>query len=75
LELWQQLTTSSAGVLQSKGVKAVNSGGPRDAETSSNSLDDFVVMENKLAVDLCVLVDGLLSSLKKVTLYLSAFDN
>lgn len=64
LELWQQLTSTS-GVLQGKS-KTGRVGHVEVDAGSGNSLDDFVLMENKLALELCVLVDGTLSALKKV---------
>jgi dynein heavy chain 2, cytosolic len=66
LELWQQLTSSN-GVLQGKAKAGrVGHNDPGESADSGNSLDDFVMMENKLALDMCVLVDGTLSALKKV---------
>ncbi len=63
LDLWQHLTSSSPGVLaKSKGATS----GRDQGVNSTNSLDDFVAMENKLAGDLCMTVDNLLSALKKV---------
>jgi dynein heavy chain 2, cytosolic len=64
LDLWQHLTSGSPGLL----AKAKPSAAGRDsgANSPSNSIDDFVGMENKLASDLCYSVDVLLSSLKKV---------
>ena len=64
LDLWQQLTSTN-GVLQGKPKPGRVGHADVDAGTG-NSLDDFVLMENKLALDLCVLVDGTLSALKKV---------
>jgi dynein heavy chain 2, cytosolic len=72
LDLWQHLTSGSPGLLaKAKPSAAGGAGAGRDAAGSSsappsNSIDDFVGMENKLAADLCYSVDVLLSSLKKV---------
>ena len=62
LELWQQLTSTTPGLLN-KRVK--------DRETVSNNGDkepliDFVGMECDLAGDLCTSIDSALNSLKKV---------
>lgn len=59
LDLWQHLTSNSTGIL----AKPKSS---KDHGSSTSSLDDFVVMENKLAAELCSNVDQLLSALKKV---------
>lgn len=54
------MTSSNSGLLQS-GVK-VGKGG----DSTGNSIDDFVVLENELSCQMCVLVDHSISSLKKV---------
>lgn len=61
LELWQQLTSSTPGLLNKK-VKdrEAVSGGEKEP------LIDFVDMECDLAGDLCTLIDSALNSLKKV---------
>ena len=72
LDLWQQLTSSSPGVLQGKGSRVP---GQKEAvQSSGNSLDDFVVMENRLAVGMCALVDSTLSALKKVHILAEIFS-
>jgi hypothetical protein len=63
LDLWQHLTSGSPGLLAKAKASA---GRDQAASSSSNSIDDFVGMENKLAADLCYSVDVLLSALKKV---------
>lgn len=64
LEMWQQLLSSNPGLIEK------NRGGGKSSKpaqsSSNNSLNDFVVMENKLANELCQVVDGIMSSLKKI---------
>ena len=62
LEMWQQLTSTNPGLIEKNRGKMSKTAAPG----SNNSLDDFVLMENKLANDLCMLVDNILSSLKKI---------
>ena len=65
LELWQQLSTSSPGLLSSnKKVKERESS--KDGGGAKEPLIDFVNMESELAGDLCTSVDSALNSLKKV---------
>ena len=62
LELWQQLSSSTPGLLNKK-IKE------RDNTTKSGEkepLIDFVLMESDLAGDLCTSIDSALNSLKKV---------
>lgn len=63
LELWQQLSTSSPGLLSNKKIKERE---PSAKEAAKEPLLDFVSMESELAGDLCTSVDSALSSLKKV---------
>ena len=70
LELWQQLTSSTPGLINRRVGAAVS--GPGGANGAANNkklldpVDDFVHMENDLAGDICALVDAALASLKKV---------
>jgi dynein heavy chain 2 len=65
LELWQQLTSSTPGLLnkKSKDREASNIGA---AGSDKEPLEDFVGMESDLAGDLCTSVDSALGALKKV---------
>ena len=65
LELWQQLTSSTPGLLN-KRVK--DRDGPVGAAggAGKDPVDDFVAMESDLAGDLCTNVDAALAALKKV---------
>lgn len=68
LDLWQQLTTSSPGLLATKrsiGSSATASPAARNAVTSS-PIDDFVGMEFELAGELCNMIDLSMQALKKV---------
>jgi len=60
LDLWQQLTSSNSGLLQS------SSRGSKGGESSGNSIDDFVLLESELSCQMCVTVDHSIASLKKV---------
>lgn len=60
LDLWQQLTSSTAGLLTPSGP------GKAAATSAGNSIDDFVWLENDLSCSLCLAVDHSISSLKKV---------
>ena len=62
LEMWQQLVSTNTGLIEKSRGKSAKA----SVSSSQNSLDDFVVMENKLANELCMMVDGVLSSLKKI---------
>jgi hypothetical protein len=62
LELWQQLTSSNAGLLNKK----VREREPGSETSTKEPLIDFVGMECDLAGDLCSSVDAALNSLKKV---------
>ena len=64
LELWQQLSTSSPGLLSSN--KKIKEREPSTKDAAKEPLIDFVIMESELAGDLCTSVDSALSSLKKV---------
>jgi dynein heavy chain 2 len=67
LELWQQMVSSSPGVLAKRaeaGGGAGRRGGAQTADT--NPVDDFVSMESTMSGALCNLVDSSLAALKKV---------
>jgi hypothetical protein len=74
LELWQQLTSSTPGLLNTKrggGASKSGAAGARDGPgaggaKSQDPIDDFVQLENDLAGDLITAVDGALQALKKV---------
>ena len=82
LELWQQLTSSTPGLINRRGGASANSStahhaGPAGGAAAGagahgankkvlDSVDDFVNMENDLAGDICALVDTALAALKKV---------
>ena len=66
LELWQQMVSSSPGVLAKRdreGVIVKQGGGQGSA---LDPVDDFVAMESTMSGTLCNLVDGALAALKKV---------
>ena len=74
LELWQQLTSSTPGLINRRGAAGSSSsapGGPAGAGGNNKKMlepvDDFVNMEYDLAGDICALVDAALSQLKKVS--------
>ena len=64
LELWQQLSTSSPGLLSSN--KKMKEKESSLEGVAKEPLIDFVNMECELAGDLCTSVDTALTSLKKV---------
>ena len=67
MDLWQQLTSSNSGILQSGGGRgATGKSKERPDGESSNSIDDFVLLENELSCQMCVVVDHSISALKKV---------
>jgi len=68
LELWQQLISSTPGLLTKK-TKEASTGGSSSAAGSKkvqDPVDDFVSMEFELAGDICAVIDASLSALKKV---------
>ena len=71
LELWQQLTSSTPGLINRR--VGVSGGGPNSVGAANKKLldpvDDFVHMEYDSAGDICALVDAALASLKKVKPY------
>lgn len=69
LELWQQLTSSTPGMMVKRQASVRNpEGGGKTANTkgSVEPVDDFVNMEYELAGEVCAVVNSMLSSLKKV---------
>ena len=64
LDLWQQLSSSNSGLLRTN--REVVQGKGHQAEAQSNSIDDFVHLENDLSCQMCVVVDNSIASLKKV---------
>lgn len=75
LELWQQLTSSTPGLINRR--VGVSGGGPNSIATKKllDPVDDFVHMEYDSAGDICALVDAALASLKKVTLFFAIHFN
>ena len=65
LELWQQLSSSTPGLLNKKIKERDHSNKSGEKEP----LIDFVTMESDLAGDLCTSIDIALNSLKKVPFY------
>ena len=67
LELWQQMVSSSPGVLAKRAEAGGGAGRRGGAQTAdSNPVDDFVSMESTMSGALCNLVDASLAALKKV---------
>ncbi len=67
LELWQQLTSSNSGILKSATTAAPAAKKVAgSSEAVSNSIDDFVALENDLSCQLCTVVDNSITALKKV---------
>lgn len=64
LELWNTLTSSTPGLINRRAGAA--GGGGAANKKMLDPVDDFVLMENDLAGDICGVVDGALASLKKV---------
>lgn len=71
LELWQQLTSSTPGLINRRVGVAPGGPGAGGALTKKllDPVDDFVHMENDLAGDICALVDAALAQLKKVAFF------
>jgi len=68
LDLWQQLTSSNAGLTSKKGRdNATSSTAGSGNKKVQDPIDDFVSMEYDLAGDICTAVDASLISLKKVS--------
>ena len=65
LELWQQLSSSTPGLLNKKIKERDHSNKSGEKEP----LIDFVTMESDLAGDLCTSIDIALNSLKKVPFF------
>lgn len=72
MDLWQQLTSSTPGVVTRRAAPAVvgnsSSSTANKKAQDDHPVDDFVLMEFDLAGDICVQVDSALASLKKVTI-------
>ena len=74
LELWNTLTSSTPGLINRRAGAAGGGGGGAAAKKMLDPVDDFVLMENDLAGDICGVVDGALASLKKVSVFFYVFD-
>ena len=66
MDLWQQLTSSTPGLLNKRMRESTTAGGAVNTKKLQDPVDDFVTMEHELAGDLCSIIDISLSSLKKV---------
>lgn len=73
MELWQQLVSSSPGVVSKKAGRDSSQSGPASKKVS-DPVDDFVAMEYELAGEICSVVDASLSGLKKVSLVVIFID-
>ncbi len=67
MELWQQLVSSSPGVISKKASRdSTGQSSTVNNKKASDPVDDFVGMEYDLAGEICSVVDASLSGLKKV---------
>ncbi len=66
LEVWQQLTSTTVGIVSKKSRETMIGGKDAAEKRSKDPVDDFVNMENELAGDLCAMVETSLSMLRKV---------
>ena len=66
LDLWQQMTSSTPGVLGRRRNSFSGAAGMAAKKGQHDPVDDFVAMESELAGELCSLVDSALNALKKV---------
>jgi dynein heavy chain 2 len=67
LEQWQEMTSSTAGLLSKRRDVTVNGANQGNAKIALHDpVDDFVNMECDLAGELCTLVDGAMVSMKKI---------
>jgi dynein heavy chain 2 len=67
MELWQQLVSSSPGVVSKKaGRDSTSQSSHANNKKVNDPVDDFVAMEYELAGEICSVVDASLSGLKKV---------
>lgn len=72
LDMWQQMTSSTPGLLRSTAASAPQSkadkrgAAPSGGAATTDSLEDFIVMENELSCQMCIVVDNSINALKKV---------
>lgn len=69
MELWQQLVSSSPGVVSKRVGRDAVATAAAGNKKNSEPVEDFVLMEYELAGEICGTVDASLSGLKKVRCY------